>query len=980
MVEGEKIEKKIINDNFLRFKFVSLVFIGFTVFTFLTYLLKVDYWVSQHKDIYLVLDYIFAAIALLSFSFFWFYKKDNIDAKNSFVMLITFLILNWSAVITGVELTSLGFSTYMIVIVATSFFIYLNLLVSTLLYLSSFVAFIISLHFFNHLDKASYPFLFSFFPVVIVSYLISRKNFINKIRTLEQEEELRLLTKKLQYSKSNLEEEVKIRTAKLAQSEAKFRNYVENAHDLIYQLSPEGIFTYVSPNWKDFMGYDQTEVTGEKMEKFIFPEDRSLFTDFLKKVMTSGEKQSGVEYRIIHKDNSLKWHMSNGSPLKDDKGNTISYLGIAHDITEQKKSEQNLIHSHSLMQYIIEHTRSAVAVHDRNFRYIYVSKSYLDQYNIKDKNIIGKHHYDVFPDLPQKWRDVHKKALKGIVSSSEEDDYPKSDGTVEWTRWECRPWYEADGSVGGFVIYTEVITDRKNMELELIKAKERAEENELKFSAAFYTTPDALTLTKLNGEYIDVNEGYTKLSGYTREEVLGKLSSEIDIWHNIQDRKAIVQSLNEKGIVENMEVAFRNRDGELIYCLVSAKIIKIKNQSVILLLAKDISDIKKIQDDLLLAKEKAEQANRLKTEFLHNMSHEVRTPLNGIMGFSEIIEMVGVDEEKRKKYLHIIRSSSKQLLRIIDDILEISNLETKQLVLKEENFSLNDLLTELHSVFNLKAKRRNIPLKLNMKLTHDESFIRSDKSKLIKIVSNLLENALKFTHEGFIELGYYLENKNLVMYVMDTGIGISPENQEIIFERFSQEDKNLSRKYGGLGLGLSISKENAELLGGEISVESEKGKGSTFFVTIPYKPLESPVSEIKESFKENFQVEVPTILIAEDEKTNFIYFEALFEEEPHAEFKLIHAKNGKEAVDICIKSNIDLVLMDLKMPEMDGYEATRRIKADFPNLPILAQTAYSTEADREKALNSGCDDFISKPIDRSKFFELVYKYITKVDK
>ncbi|MBN2820887.1 MAG: PAS domain S-box protein, partial [Bacteroidales bacterium] len=369
--------------------------------------------------------------------------------------------------------------------------------------------------------------------------------------------------------------------------------------------------------------------------------------------------------------------------------------------------ERALKHSHDLMKYIIEHNRSAVAVHDKNLRYIYVSKRYLDEYKIKDKNILGKHHYDVFPDLPQKWRDVHKKALAGEVSSAEDDPYYKDDGSVEWTRWECRPWYENDNSIGGFIVYTEVVTERKKMELEL-----RA------------------------------------------------------------------------------------------------------------------------------SKEKAEESDRLKTEFLHNMSHEIRTPMNGIIGFSEMLDKPDITDEKRKYYSKIIQNSSHQLLRIIDDILAISKLETKQEIISEGQFSLNELLMELFSVFSLKSVNQNIHFYVKKALLDDHSLIISDKTKVHKILSNLLENAFKFTNEGFIELGYTIDKINLVLYVKDTGLGISPENFKIIFERFSQEEKEMSRKYGGLGLGLSISKEHAELLGGSITLESEKGKGSTFYVTIPYKPVQ----------------------------------------------------------------------------------------------------------------------------------------------
>jgi len=333
--------------------------------------------------------------------------------------------------------------------------------------------------------------------------------------------------------------------------------------------------------------------------------------------------------------------------------------------------------------------------------------------------------------------------------------------------------------------------------------------------------------------------------------------------------------------------------------------------------------------------------------------------------------------EKRKFYINIIQNSGNQLLRIVDDILEISELETEQVKVSENEVCLNDLLLELFSIFDIKAKESKIPLFLKKGLSDKDSAIITDKTKLNKILSNLLENALKFTNEGFIEFGYTIVNKEIEIYVKDTGIGIKADKQEIIFERFSQEDENTAPNYGGLGLGLSITKENTGLLGGKISVKSEKGKGSTFFVTIPYKPAYSNTEITSQSTIDNQKssVEKYTILIVEDEEFSYLYLETLLEKFD-LNYSILHAKDGKEAVEMCkTNSKIDFVLMDLKMPIMNGYEATKHIKEFRSELPIVAQTAYSSTADKNKAISVGCDDFISKPISKEALISMIDKHL-----
>lgn len=501
----------------------------------------------------------------------------------------------------------------------------------------------------------------------------------------------------------------------------------------------------------------------------------------------------------------------------------------------------------------------------------------------------------------------------------------------------------------------------------------------------------------IDGVIIDLNSKFAEIAGRTIEDMLGMDWMSITHPDDLQMNLENIASM-KNGNVDHfkMEKRFIKADSSIVWIHITIVPIKIGNNIIKkhLAMIEDIADRKqceidldernveiiaqnneyrRINKELVIAKEKAEESNQLKTEFLNNLSHEIRTPLNGIIGFSDFLNAPDLSDAKRKNFVNIIQNSGNQLMHIIDEILEISMLGTKRMTLNETQICLNDFLLELFSVFDLKAKGIGIPLYFKKGLPDQNSIIITDSVKLNKIISNLLENALKFTKKGFIEFGYHLKSdtvpEKLSIYVKDTGVGIEKEKQEIIFERFSQAEKELSKKVGGLGLGLSIAKENAELLGGTVLVESSLGEGTSFFIEIPYKPLDIDVEYDAVEDK-------PSILIVEDEEINYLFLETTLQYGINIKCNILHAKNGVEAINICKKNaEIDLVLMDLKMPVLNGFEATKQIKEIRPNLPIIAQTAYSTAIGRNKAFSAGCDDFITKPLNIKDLKILLTKYI-----
>ena len=403
--------------------------------------------------------------------------------------------------------------------------------------------------------------------------------------------------------------------------------------------------------------------------------------------------------------------------------------------------------------------------------------------------------------------------------------------------------------------------------------------------------------------------------------------------------------------------------------------IMLKDRPIILGFARDVTERKKYEAELEKAIEKAEESDRLKSAFLANMSHEIRTPLNGILGFADMLKNRELSETKRNHFIEIIQEGGQHLLQIVNDIIDISKIEARQIRINETENNINDLLIELFAFYEPIARKNNINLYFQKNLTDSQAKVYTDFVKLKQILQNLLSNAVKFTHEGYIKFGYTLRGKFLEFFVEDTGIGIDGNLHDCIFERFRQGDNSPSREYGGTGLGLSIAKAYIQEMGGNIWLSSKPENGTTFYFTIPYKPARGKEKPGITRKKDDAGTARLTILVVEDDDVNYLYLEEIL---TNIKARVLHAKNASEAIEICSNNNaINIVLMDIKLPDMNGYKATHDIKKINPELPVIAQTAYALEGDREKALECGCNEYIAKPIKKDQLVELILKYKKK---
>lgn len=634
----------------------------------------------------------------------------------------------------------------------------------------------------------------------------------------------------------------------------KFRNVFEtsNVGKSITKISGK---IEVNQAFSKMLGYTIEELN-DKHWKEITPEEDISITAMNMESLLKGEKDSvRFNKRFIHKSGQLIWTDINIAIHRDKPGVPLYYITTVIDITKQKAVEKDLLRSEHMLRLFVEHSPAAIAMFDKEMRYIIVSKRFLKDYDIAETNITGKSHYEIFPEIPEYWKEVHQKVLAGNVEVNEEDPFPRADGSIDWIRWEMHPWYENDSNVGGAILFSEVITDR-------ILAQKAIQRSEDLFNKAFHGSPSPMIIARRSDStYFEVNKSFLNLVERSREEIIGQKESELNLIDEKQ-RMLIVSTFLEKGSVNNLEVSTHLKSGKEIFVLVSIENVTLAGELCTITTLQDITERKlseihlkeksdeieahneeyqqlneelmQTNQELLEAKERAEDSDRLKTAFLHNVSHEIRTPMNAITGFVNLLRNPDLPGEKQLKYLNIVEQSSSQLLSIITDIIDIASIESGQLKVFPAPVNVNSLLNLLFEQFNSVAERKGLTLKCKKNLPDEEANIVTDEAKLTQIISNLLNNALKFTREGYVNFGCNRKDKTLEFFVEDTGIGISAEMQAKVFNRFHQVETTKARQFGGFGLGLSISRGFVELLGGRIWMDSNPGKGSVFYFTIPY--------------------------------------------------------------------------------------------------------------------------------------------------
>ncbi len=553
----------------------------------------------------------------------------------------------------------------------------------------------------------------------------------------------------------------------------------------------------------------------------------------------------------------------------------------------------------------------------------------------------------------------------------------KKNGELYWESAVISPVYDEHGTLINYIGLKEDITQKKQVE-------EALQESEERFKTLTEQANDGIIMLDPELRIVFWNKAFEKLVGYSGEELENKPLPDIARY---EDHSAITMSAEKKkrfkesgqanSIGKTLQLQLRTRDGIWIDTETSLASLKLHNRWYAVSIIRDITLRKKYENELEEARRKAEESDRLKNTFLTNISHELRTPLNAIIGFSEIIEHSFMNPEVYE-HANNIHHSGIQLLRIIEDILNLSLIESGSLSLVNKEFPVSELEKDIMDHFdmsNKKYKKEDVEFVLHFQEELKQKKMISDRHYLNYLTNILIDNAVKFTQKGSIKVSLEMEDENLVIKVKDTGIGIAREKKDVIFDKFRQIEETLTRRYGGTGVGLTIVKNFVDLMGGKISVNSKKGKGSEFIMKIPGLLKEKAILTQKK--KSQFQPELLNgvkILVAEDEELNYLLLKGLLS---RYGAQLIRAGNGQEAIDLYQQHrDTRLILMDIRMPVMNGLEATEKLKQIRSDLPVIAITAYSMQEDKTRALQAGCDEFLTKPVDKDKLNEAIGKFLS----
>lgn len=750
----------------------------------------------------------------------------------------------------------------------------------------------------------------------------------------------------------------------------------EKLKEIFIRINPDLQVTEISRNCYPKLGETAAEIKGKNIEEMeLFGHKTTQIADLINKAFQLQKKQE--EDIQLHKGEKPVWWNITFIPETDPVTKQQLVLMILKNINRYKKAEARLLENEQRFQLAAEAADLGIWDH-----VIGTGKTF---YSRKWKLILGYYPDEIEDDFSI-WEELlHPEDKERMVHFM--SDFIKSDLLIYDAEFRMR---HKNGHYVWIKSRASVIRDKNGKAIRIIGThrdisdEKKSESEYTKLHQAILQSPISVIITNTEGYIEFFNPAFCKVTGWSDHELIGKKTNILKSGFQPDSFYEKLWKTISAGNEWQGEFKNRKKTGEFFWELASISPIRNSFGTIThyVKIAENITYLKKIERDLKKAKQDAEIANNYKNHFLANMSHEIRTPINTIIGFSELMKNETLSPQKRNKYSDIIEENSQALLRLIDDIIDVSKIEANELKIKKEACALGELFAELEMTYNNFLKRKqNRNLKLIFQLPEEahHDVIFTDPYRLKQILNNLYINALKYTETGHIEIGYNIINDNkLRFFVSDTGIGIPNDRIKNIFKRFNYTDEATNTGVAS-GLGLSICKDLALLLGGDINVKSIEGEGSVFFLTLPYDKIKIPmvrsaVQTPAAPQQGKYDFSKYTIMVAEDTPYNYEYLKSILQK---TGANIVWAKDGIDVLTIFNTTKIDLILMDIQLPEISGYEATTQIRLKDLNIPIIAQTAYAMAEDKQRCYDSGCNEVLVKPIRMDDVLTTVAKYLHK---